>query len=676
MPVRRRRNVVAKGPPRKQAAKKSDDADRSGSSSRSRSSSCSGSSYTGSDDDGSSGASGSESKSEDEDDPREYKRGGYHPVSAFQLYNARYRVLSKLGAGAFSTVWLCADEKNITPEGAEVVAMKVCKSKKSVTEQAEDEIALFEKLQEPPSNDKEAEGARHIVQLCGHFWHSGPNGRHKCLAFEVMGENLLSLVKYHNYDGLDFPTVRRIARHTLLGLEYIHSRGIVHTDVKLENVLLCRHDLGEMLLEARSAFKAFDKLRTAAAADAGLSKSQKKRAKKKQKNAVAAAATAAAIADDDNDSDDGNEKGAETCPGSTAPPVRQKVRFGSLDLDQIYCKLADFGNGCFIKQKVTDDIQTRQYRSPEIIIGQEWDETADIWSAACMFFELLTGDFLFDPRTGKNWTRDEDHVALIIELLGEHPSKEWALNGKYAKDFFTRAGKLKHVKSLKMWSLKDVLKEKYEKSEAEAREVADLLLPMLTWEPKDRWTAAQALQHRWLQPLPHEVDERFIPKLCPDSTARAESSSSPTNAPAKAPGKEVATKETTPEACKSNLPSQEAESASAEGKTTSSEKAGDESQAPAVEEAKENLANGQCESREQSSQQVKHDVLDVDGIALELPLEVDLDCKVDTRKTATDADLQKDASATLADENVDGNARDVEDGGQEKKKKNKPKKKK
>merc|ERR1712087_56198 len=83
----------------------------------------------------------------DEDDPRDYKKGGYHPVMPYQLYNGRYRVLSKLGAGAFSTVWLCADEKDAEQtDSVELVAMKVCKSKKSVTEQALDEILLLEQL--------------------------------------------------------------------------------------------------------------------------------------------------------------------------------------------------------------------------------------------------------------------------------------------------------------------------------------------------------------------------------------------------------------------------------------------------------------------------------------------------------------------------------------------------
>ncbi len=38
-----------------------------------------------------------------------------------------------------------------------------------------------------------------------------------------------------------------------------------------------------------------------------------------------------------------------------------------------------------------------------------------------MVFELATGDFLFEPRTGPDYDRDEDHLALMMELLGRMP---------------------------------------------------------------------------------------------------------------------------------------------------------------------------------------------------------------------------------------------------------------
>ena len=86
-------------------------------------------------------------------------------------------------------------------------------------------------------------------------------------------------------------------------------------------------------------------------------------------------------------------------------------------------KIADLGNACWEHHHFTDDIQTRQYRALEVIIGAGYGPPADIWSTACMAFELATGDFLFEPHAGASYSKDEDHLAHMTELLGEIPLK-------------------------------------------------------------------------------------------------------------------------------------------------------------------------------------------------------------------------------------------------------------
>jgi serine/threonine-protein kinase SRPK3 len=74
-------------------------------------------------------------------------------------------------------------------------------------------------------------------------------------------------------------------------------------------------------------------------------------------------------------------------------------------------KICDLGNGCWTYHHFSTEIQTRQYRSPEVIIGSNYGTSADMWSFACMIFEMATGDFLFEPRKGKNYSKDDDHLA-------------------------------------------------------------------------------------------------------------------------------------------------------------------------------------------------------------------------------------------------------------------------
>ena len=64
--------------------------------------------------------------------------------------------------------------------------------------------------------------------------------------------------------------------------------------------------------------------------------------------------------------------------------------------------------------------------------------------------------------------RDEDHIALFIELLGVMPRRVWSA-GKYSKDFFTRHGELRHIKKLRFWPLDRVLVEKYHLPDDEVR---------------------------------------------------------------------------------------------------------------------------------------------------------------------------------------------------------------
>ncbi|XP_037639907.1 SRSF protein kinase 3-like isoform X1 [Sebastes umbrosus] len=165
--------------------------------------------------------------------------------------------------------------------------------------------------------------------------------------------------------------------------------------------------------------------------------------------------------------------------------------------DKILIKIADLGNACWVHKHFTEDIQTCQYRSVEVLIGADYDTPADIWSTACMAFELATGDYLFDPQSGATFSREEDHIAHIIELLGSLPS-QFMLSGRNSKRYFNRKGQLRHISKLKPWSLFEILLDKYEWPREEASQFSSFLLTMLALLPGERATAAQCLKHPWI----------------------------------------------------------------------------------------------------------------------------------------------------------------------------------
>lgn len=372
--------------------------------------------------------------------------GGYHRVEPGNLYNDRYRVVRKLGWGHFSTVWLAEDLKT-----RQFVALKIVKSARHYTEAALDEIKLLEKVQQMIDHPNSSS----VVILLDSFKLEGPNGTHVCMVFEVLGANLLKLIRKSKHRGLPVDLVKSIARQVLQGLDLLHKQcGIIHTDLKPENVLVCLSPA---------------EIQTLAALDEPSPTS---------------------------DYDIVNAMD-EVQLSSSSVGCKTETSLYDLNPSELKVKIADLGNACWVNRHFTSDIQTRQYRAPEIILGHSYDTAVDIWSAACMIFELVTGDFLFAPKNGKKYDKNEDHVALMIELLGEMP-KSYSTSGKYSREIFNRRGELRHIRKLEFWRLEDVLIEKYKMSKSEASMLADFLLPMLEFIPKQRITASEALRHPWL----------------------------------------------------------------------------------------------------------------------------------------------------------------------------------
>lgn len=186
----------------------------------------------------------------------EYKVGGYHPVHVGDCYHSRYIVLDKLGWGHFSTVWLCYDKKRgttgistsntvaITNDSSQInsnrlVALKIQKSASHYRDAAYDEIELLKTTTSMQSSSsfiqEHGRGSDcKVVTLLDNFEHIGPHGRHVCMVFEVLGENLLQVIKRYNYRGIPIPIVKRFAHQVLLGLDFLHRHcSMIHTDLKV-----------------------------------------------------------------------------------------------------------------------------------------------------------------------------------------------------------------------------------------------------------------------------------------------------------------------------------------------------------------------------------------------------------------------------------------------------------
>ncbi|CAI8498190.1 unnamed protein product [Hanseniaspora opuntiae] len=509
-----------------------------------------------------------------EESPEEYVKGGYHPAKKNEyFYRRKYRLIQKLGWGHFSTVWLAKDLTVAYNDKNKYIALKIVKASPSSSEAARDETDILIELAKAEDNAIHS-GKDYIIKLLSAFYHTGPNGIHTCMAFELLGENLLKLSERNEKRRLPIVYVKQIAKQLLLALDFLHRKcGIIHTDIKPENILM---EIGD--LETITEMIKIQKIQKRKLKCEPCRKRSDAKSRSNSKVENVAVAESICPCDDekngindmpalepeheeevdgtadvqtpeegmDSDNADGpsifktmksslsyllqqqapqkHRKRSLVSYSMPLPSVLSAKQYYNQTQDQasdesemlsrsikdilhpipnlesniIKIKIGDMGNGCWIDYHFSSEIQTREYRCPEAIVGHKWGCAVDIWSVACLVFELLTGDVLFSPQSGKSYSKEDDHMAQIEELLGEVPVK-LKTKGKYSRALYRRNGKLRNIGGLRPWNLFEVFTQKYGIEDTLAKEMTEFLLPMLEIDPSKRADAGGMVNHPWLK---------------------------------------------------------------------------------------------------------------------------------------------------------------------------------
>lgn len=182
--------------------------------------------------------------------------------------------------------------------------------------------------------------------------------QHYCLVMETCGASLYDFLKDNEFRGFWMQDIQSFAQQSLEALAFLKSRlQMTHTDLKPENILL------EFAEPPRPA--SFPR----------------------------------------------NESWQRKQSPPKSKEISKYMRPASARI-----KLIDFGNATYDKEHHSSIINTRQYRSPEVILSLGWNEKSDVWSMGCILMELYVGELLFGTH------ENGEHLCLMERILEPMPS--------------------------------------------------------------------------------------------------------------------------------------------------------------------------------------------------------------------------------------------------------------
>ena len=168
-------------------------------------------------------------------------------------------------------------------------------------------------------------------------------------------------------------------------------------------------------------------------------------------------------------------------------------------------RVIDFGGATFKSDYHSEIINTRQYRAPEVILGDfypdlGWDLSSDLWSVGCILVELHTGELLFPTH------KDSEHLAMMRKVVGKFPSWMGRECTREFRQYFDRNYRLDypyafsdkvvrnvdHLPYLEVLYMQDLVRRKYD-------HFIHLLYDLLELDPSMRIKARQALKHAFFK---------------------------------------------------------------------------------------------------------------------------------------------------------------------------------
>jgi serine/threonine protein kinase len=170
----------------------------------------------------------------------------------------------------------------------------------------------------------------------------------------------------------------------------------------------------------------------------------------------------------------------------------ENVLVGAVDRTSL--RVIDFGSACFQHQRLYTYIQSRFYRAPEIVLGIPYTTAIDVWSLGCVIAELCNGYPLFPAES-------ESHLVGLIASVRGLPLATLLESSPRRANFFDAAGHLRGAVGAKGQPVKvhGVASQSLAAfMRTDDRDMLDFVERCLTWDPRVRMTAADALRHPFI----------------------------------------------------------------------------------------------------------------------------------------------------------------------------------
>uniref|UniRef100_A0A1I8HGU3 Protein kinase domain-containing protein n=1 Tax=Macrostomum lignano TaxID=282301 RepID=A0A1I8HGU3_9PLAT len=159
-------------------------------------------------------------------------------------------------------------------------------------------------------------------------------------------------------------------------------------------------------------------------------------------------------------------------------------------------RLIDFGSATFDHEHHTKIVSTRHYRAPEVVLELGWSHPCDVWSIACIVFELYTGECLF-------MTHDNlEHLAMMERCFGRLPTRMIEASPK--TKYFHR-GRLAWKWGGAETAVQPLRRYTQLPDSREHRLLFDLLEDLFEYEPRRRAPLGEAIHHPFFEALPQHL---------------------------------------------------------------------------------------------------------------------------------------------------------------------------